>query len=87
MAPWSAANMPDLTGKVAIVTGANTGLGFASALELARKGAHVFITSRDAVRGARWVPSLRQLCKDSMKGLDTRKPASHAGLVFNLFSP
>ena len=53
MAPWSAANMPDLTGKVAIVTGANTGLGFASALELARKGAHVFITSRDAVRGAR----------------------------------
>ena len=86
MAPWSAANIPDLTGKVAIVTGANTGLGFASALELARKGAHVFITSRDAVRGARQVLSTRITCKEADKGLDMRKPAYLVVLVFHLVS-
>ena len=53
MAPWSAADIPDLTGKVIIVTGGNTGLGLASAMELARHGAHVFITSRSLEKGAK----------------------------------
>ncbi len=34
---------PDLTGRVAIVTGANTGIGKVSAREMARRGAHVIV--------------------------------------------
>jgi NAD(P)-dependent dehydrogenase (short-subunit alcohol dehydrogenase family) len=33
--------VPDMTNKVVIVTGANNGVGKVSALEIARKGAHV----------------------------------------------
>ncbi|MCZ4316806.1 SDR family oxidoreductase [Comamonadaceae bacterium G21597-S1] len=37
-----------LSGRVALITGANTGIGLVSARELARQGAHLFITCRDA---------------------------------------
>ena len=43
---WTSRDMPDLTGKVAIVTGANSGIGLEVALALARKGAQVMIASR-----------------------------------------
>jgi short-subunit dehydrogenase len=36
MTGWRARDIPDLTGRRAIVTGANSGLGFQTALELAR---------------------------------------------------
>ena len=42
----------DLTGKVAIVTGGCTGLGFAVANRLGEAGAKVVISSRNAERGA-----------------------------------
>ncbi|MBU1605230.1 MAG: SDR family NAD(P)-dependent oxidoreductase [Alphaproteobacteria bacterium] len=41
-------DIPDQTGKTAIVTGANTGIGFAIAEGLARKGARVLLACRDA---------------------------------------
>lgn len=44
---WSTADIPDLSGKVAVVTGANGGLGLEVARELARKGALVVMASRD----------------------------------------
>lgn len=44
---WDATNIPDLTGKVAIVTGANSGIGFESARELAAKGAQVWMAARN----------------------------------------
>ncbi|WP_067171743.1 oxidoreductase [Microtetraspora niveoalba] len=48
---WSVDDIPDLTGRTAVVTGANTGIGFPTALELARHGARVIVASRDPDKG------------------------------------
>ena len=51
MAPWTVADIPSQNGKFAIVTGANSGIGYDTALELARAGAEVVIATRDPARG------------------------------------
>ena len=48
---WTKANIPDLTGKVIIVTGGNSGLGFESVKAFAEKGAEVILASRSAEKG------------------------------------
>jgi len=50
-AKWTAADIPSQTGKVALVTGANSGIGYQAALELARHGAHVLLGCRNAAKG------------------------------------
>ena len=47
MPHWSPAEMPDLTGRVAMVTGASSGIGFHTALELARRRARTLLACRD----------------------------------------
>src|SRR5438270_11319640 len=49
---WTAEQIPNQQGRTAIVTGANSGLGFIVARELVRAGAHVIVATRDAGRGA-----------------------------------
>src|SRR3954451_6464880 len=44
---WTPADIPDLTGRTAVVTGGNGGLGLVCAHELAAKGAHVVLAARD----------------------------------------
>ena len=47
---WSTADIPDQTGRVAVVTGANGGLGLEVARELARNGAQVVMAVRDQAK-------------------------------------
>jgi NAD(P)-dependent dehydrogenase (short-subunit alcohol dehydrogenase family) len=48
---WTAADMPRQDGRTFVVTGANSGLGFQTALELARHGATVVLAVRDENKG------------------------------------
>jgi NAD(P)-dependent dehydrogenase (short-subunit alcohol dehydrogenase family) len=51
MRGWTANDIPDLSGRRAVVTGANSGIGYHTALQLARHGASVVLACRSAERG------------------------------------
>jgi len=57
---WTAEHIPDLTGKVAIVTGANSGIGYEMARALARKRATVILACRNEEKGEAAVRQIRQ---------------------------
>ena len=48
MASWTADQIPDQSGRTAVITGSNSGLGLITARELARHGARVVVTARDS---------------------------------------
>jgi NAD(P)-dependent dehydrogenase (short-subunit alcohol dehydrogenase family) len=51
MTSWTAADLPSFSGRIVVVTGANSGLGLITARELARVGAHVVLAVRDTAKG------------------------------------
>ncbi|MFJ3226555.1 oxidoreductase [Streptomyces sp. NPDC086783] len=51
MTGWNASDIPDQNGRSAVVTGANSGLGYVTARELARRGARVVLACRSEERG------------------------------------
>ena len=57
---WTEKDIPDLTGRTAVVTGANGGLGFQTALALAGAGAHVVMAARDPAKTAAAEARLRE---------------------------
>ncbi|MEV1065419.1 oxidoreductase [Streptomyces sp. NPDC050263] len=59
MAGWSVRDILDQSGRNAVVTGANSGLGYVTARELARKGARVLLACRSETRGRAAVERLR----------------------------
>ena len=86
---WTAEEIPDQTGRTAIVTGANSGLGLSTARELARAGAHVVLACRNLEKGE---PALTEVGSgaeleqldlaslESVKAFAERFLASHDGL-------
>src|ERR1700735_3414850 len=52
MAGWTAADIPDQSGRTAVVTGSNSGLGLVAARELARHGCSVVLAVRDTAKGS-----------------------------------
>ena len=62
---WTVGQMPSQAGRRALVTGANSGIGFYTALELTRKGARVLLGARDRTRGEAAVAKIRAEVPDA----------------------
>lgn len=62
---WTTADMGDQTGRVALVTGANSGIGFEAAKALANKGARVVVACRSRSRGDEAVASIQAAAPDA----------------------
>ncbi|MGH9588153.1 MAG: oxidoreductase [Acidobacteriaceae bacterium] len=60
MKKWSVADIPPQHGKLAIVTGANSGLGWHTAFQLARAGSDVILTARSEEKGRAAVERIRE---------------------------
>jgi NAD(P)-dependent dehydrogenase (short-subunit alcohol dehydrogenase family) len=74
--------VPDLHGKLAVVTGANSGLGFGLTGRLARAGADVILAVRNEDKGARAMARLREQIPEaalSLRHLDLASLSSVAG--------
>ncbi|GAB4529068.1 MAG: oxidoreductase [Anaerolineales bacterium] len=56
---WTAKNIPDQSGRVIIITGTNSGIGFETAKELARRGAQVVLACRTLEKGEQAAARLR----------------------------
>jgi protochlorophyllide reductase len=62
---WTPADIPDLTGRRAVVTGANSGLGLEIAHGLAARGAEVVLACRSTVKG-----------EAAARGIEARTPGA-----------
>lgn len=49
---WTTGQIPPQAGRTALITGANSGIGYQAALQLARHGAHVLLACRNAAKGS-----------------------------------
>ena len=84
---WTAANVPDQSGRVAVVTGANTGIGYEAAQVLAGKGARVVIAVRNLDKGKDAVDRITALhpgADVSLQELDLSSLASIRGAAEEL---
>lgn len=57
---WTTEHIPDQSGKTVLFTGANTGIGYIGARELARKHAHVVLAVRSVAKGEEAIARIRE---------------------------
>lgn len=84
MGGWTATDIPDQGGRRAIVTGANSGIGYHTALELARHGGTVVLACRSAERGQAALDRIRAAVPDgdvTLASLDLADLASVRGFA------
>lgn len=62
---WSVENMPDLSGKLALVTGANSGLGYQTTYQLAKNHAHVVMACRTKSKADQAIAQIKQSIPDA----------------------
>jgi NAD(P)-dependent dehydrogenase (short-subunit alcohol dehydrogenase family) len=91
---WTAQRIPDQGGRIAVVTGANSGLGLVTSRELARAGARVVLACRNLDKGAAAVRTIESEVSqprlelealdlaslDSVRGFAERMRQSHEGI-------
>ncbi len=70
MNKWTLDSMPDQTGRVAVVTGANTGIGFETAASLAEKNATVVLACRNKTKA-----------EDAMQRIEARAAGAKLGFI------
>jgi NAD(P)-dependent dehydrogenase (short-subunit alcohol dehydrogenase family) len=80
MANWSARNIPDQSGKLAIITGATGGLGLETALGLAGAGAEVILAGRNPAKGHAAEAVIRQKYKNAKVRFELADMASLASI-------
>lgn len=66
---WTTGNIPNQDGKIALITGANSGLGFETARALARKGARVIMAVRNLDKGQAAIENIRRETPDAQLDL------------------
>lgn len=64
--PWTTIDMPDLTGKVIVVTGGNSGIGYEAAKAFARKGATTVLACRSMDKATAALFALKQETPDAL---------------------
>jgi NAD(P)-dependent dehydrogenase (short-subunit alcohol dehydrogenase family) len=77
---WTEADIPDLHGRVAVVTGANSGLGLETARQLAAHGATVVLAVRSLERGASAIDDIRSTVGDATLELQQLDLGSFAAI-------
>jgi NAD(P)-dependent dehydrogenase (short-subunit alcohol dehydrogenase family) len=85
-AKWTSADVPSQSGRVAIVTGSNTGVGYEAAAVLAERGAHVVLAVRNLDKGNDAQARITARCPNSvvtvqeldLASLESVRKAAHA---------